>query len=108
MKLDMDLFTVGMVELMDEKVLVHTDQAEMTMGKNMVASDELRIWVSKPHNQEIGVWKENVLRKLVKWVKPTSAVLIEKYQLQLEEDWRYWVTPGIKWDRFFVAQNRPD
>jgi hypothetical protein len=43
----------------------------------------------KPHNLEIGVWKENMQWKLAKWVKPMSAMLIEKYQRQLEEDWRY-------------------
>jgi hypothetical protein len=36
------------------------------------------------------------------------AVLIEKYQRQLEEDRRYRVTRGIKQDRFFEAQNRLD
>jgi hypothetical protein len=41
MKLDMDPFPIGMVELMDKKVLVHMDQAEMTKGKNVVVSDEL-------------------------------------------------------------------
>jgi hypothetical protein len=35
-------------------------------------------------------------------------MLIEKYQRQLEEDRRYRVTRGIKQDRFFEAQNRPD
>jgi hypothetical protein len=40
----------------------------------------------KPHNQEIGMWKENMLQKPTKRVDPTSAMLIEKYQLQLEED----------------------
>jgi hypothetical protein len=52
--------------------------------------------------------KENVLQKPAKRVKPTSAMLIEKYQRQLEEDQRYQVTQGIKQDRFFKAQNRPD
>jgi hypothetical protein len=61
MKLDMDLFPIGMVELMDKKVLVHTDQAKMTKGKNVVVSDELRNRMIKPHNPKIGVWKENVL-----------------------------------------------
>jgi hypothetical protein len=41
-------------------------------------------------------------------VKPTSAMLIEKYQWQLEEDRRYQVARGIKRDRFFEAQNRLD
>jgi hypothetical protein len=108
MKLDIDPFPVGMVELMDKKVLVHTDQAEMTKGKNMVISDELRNRMIKPHNPKISVWKENVLRKLAKRVKPTSAMLIEKYQRQLEEDRKYWVTRGIKWDRFFEARNQQD
>jgi hypothetical protein len=108
MKLDTDLFPVGMVELMDKKILVRRDQAEMTKGKNVVIFDELRNRMIKPHNPEIGVWKENVLRKLAKRVKPTSAMLIEKYQWQLEDDRRYRVTRGIKWDIFFEAWNRPD
>jgi hypothetical protein len=62
----------------------------------------------KPHNPEIGVWKENVLWEPAKRVKPTLAKLIEKYQWQMEEDWRYRVTRGIKWDRYFEARNRLD
>jgi hypothetical protein len=62
----------------------------------------------KPHNLEIGLWKENMLRKPTKRVKPMSAMLIEKYQRQLEEDRKYRVTQGIKRDRFFEAQNWPD
>jgi hypothetical protein len=86
MKLDIDPFPVGMVELLDKKILVRTDQAEMTKGKNVVVSDELRNRMIKPHNIEVGMWKENVLQKPAKRVKPTSAMLIEKYQQQLEED----------------------
>jgi hypothetical protein len=89
MKIDTDLFPVGMVELMDKKILVRTDQDEMTKGKNVVVSNELHNRMIKPHNMKITVWKENVLRKLAKRVKPTSAMLIEKYQWQLEEDRRY-------------------
>jgi cytidylate kinase len=87
---------------------VRTHQAEMTKGKNVVVSDELRNWMIKPHNPEIGLWKENMLRKPAKRVKPTSAMLIEKYQRQLEEYRKYRVTQGIKEDRFFEAQNWPD
>jgi hypothetical protein len=61
MKLDMDPFPIGMVELMNRKVLVCTDQAKMTKGKNVVISDELHNRMMKPHNLEIGMWKENVL-----------------------------------------------
>jgi hypothetical protein len=78
-KLDTELFRVGMVEFMDKKVLVHTDQAEMTKAKNMVISDELHNRMIKPHNPKIGVWK-NMMRKLAKMVKPMSAMLIVKYQ----------------------------
>jgi hypothetical protein len=80
MKLNTDTFPVSMVELMDKKVLVHTNQAKTTKGKNVVIFNELRNRMIKPHNQEIGMWKENMLRKLAKRVKPTSAMLIEKYQ----------------------------
>jgi hypothetical protein len=69
-----------MVELKHKKILVRTDQAEMTKGKNVVVFDNLRNRMIKPHNPEIGVWKENVQRKSAKRVKPTSAMLIEKYQ----------------------------
>jgi hypothetical protein len=74
---------------MFKNVLVHTDQAKTTKGKNVVIFDELCNRMIKPNNLEIGVWKENVLQKLAKRVKPTSAMLIEKYQWQLEEDRRY-------------------
>jgi hypothetical protein len=49
----------------------------------------------KPHNPEIGMWKENMLRKPTKRVKPTSAMF--------KEDRKYRVTQGIKRDRFFEA-----
>jgi hypothetical protein len=106
--LDTDPFPVGMVEIKHKKVLVCTDQTEMTKGKNVVISDDHRNCLIKPHNPEIGVWKENVQRKLARRVKPTSAMVIEKYQRQLEEDWRYRVTRGIKRDRFFEARNKSD
>jgi hypothetical protein len=70
MKLDTDPFPIGMVKLMDKKVLVRTDQAKMTKGKNVVVSDELRNWMIKPHNLKIGMRKENVLWKLAKRIKP--------------------------------------
>jgi hypothetical protein len=108
MKLDMDPFPINMVELMVKKVLVRMDQEEMTKGKNVVISDELWNRMIKRHNPEIGMWKENVLQKPPKSVKPMSAMLIEKYQRQLEENWRYRVTRGIKQDSFFKAQNRLD
>jgi flagellar biosynthesis/type III secretory pathway chaperone len=69
----------------------------------MVVSDELHNRMIKPHNSEIGMWKENVLQKLAKRVKPTLAMLIEKYQRRLEEDRKYRVTRGIKRDKFFEA-----
>jgi hypothetical protein len=108
MKLDMDPFPVGMVELEHKKILVCTDQAETTKGKNVVVSNDLHNRMIKPHNPEIVMWKENVQRKPARRVKPTSAMLIEKYQWRLEEDRRYRVTRRIKGDRFFKAQNRSD
>jgi hypothetical protein len=106
MKLDTDPFPIGMVEIEHMKILVLTDQAETTKGKNVVISDDLQNRMIKLHNPEIGVWKENVQRKPAKKVRPTSALLIEKQQRQLEEDRMYRVTRGIKWDRFFKDQNR--
>jgi hypothetical protein len=79
-KLDTNPFPVGMVELMNKKILVRTDQVETTKGKNVVIFDDLRNRMIKPHNIEVVMWKENVLRKPVKRVKPMSAMLIKKYQ----------------------------
>jgi hypothetical protein len=61
MKLDMNPVPIGMVELMNKKILVHTDQAETTKGKNMVISTNHCNRMIKPHNPEVVVWKENVL-----------------------------------------------
>jgi hypothetical protein len=79
MKLDMDPFSVGTVELEHKKILVRMDQAETTKGKSVVVSDDLHNWMIKPHNLEIGVWKENMQRKLTKRVQPMLAMLSEKY-----------------------------
>jgi hypothetical protein len=108
MKLDTDPFPVGMVELELKKFLLRTDQAETTKGKNVIVSDDLRNRMIKRHNPEVGVWKENIQRKPVKKVKPTSAMLIEKYQHQQEEDRMYRVARGIKRNRFFEVRNRLD
>jgi hypothetical protein len=61
MKLDTNPFPVGMLELMNKKILVRTDQAETTKGKNLVIFDDPHDWMIKPDNPEVGVWKENVL-----------------------------------------------
>jgi cytidylate kinase len=103
MKINMNQFPISMVELGHKKILVHTDQAETTKGKNVVISDDLHNWMIRPHNSDIGVWKENVQRKPAKRVKTTSVMLIEKYLWQLVEDRRYRVARGIKQDRFFEA-----
>jgi hypothetical protein len=89
MKLNTGPFPVSMVEVEHKKILVHTDQAETTKGKSVVVSDDLCNSIIKPHNLEIGMWKESMQRKLAKRVKSMSAMLIEKYQRQLEEDRRY-------------------
>jgi hypothetical protein len=103
MKLDTNLFPIGMVELEQKKILVHTEQGETTMGRNMVVSDDLCTRLIRPHNPEDGMWKENMQGKPGRKVKPTSAMLIEQYQRQLQEDRRYQVAQGIKQDRFFEA-----
>jgi hypothetical protein len=41
MKLDVDPFPVNTVGVEQRKILVRSDQAEMTHGKNIVISDEL-------------------------------------------------------------------
>jgi hypothetical protein len=53
MKLDTGPFPIGMVELMDKKILVRTDQVEMTRGKNVVVSHKLRNQMIKPTTQRL-------------------------------------------------------
>jgi hypothetical protein len=60
MKLGIDAFPVVMVNLKEKKVLVRSDQAGTTKGKNVVVSDELRNQMMVPHNPEVGIWKENI------------------------------------------------
>jgi hypothetical protein len=80
MKLDTNSFPISMVELEHKKILVCMDQAETAKGKNVIICDNLHNRMIRPHNPEIGVWKKNVQRKLAKRIKPTSAMLIKKYQ----------------------------
>jgi hypothetical protein len=64
MKLDVDPFPVNMVDLEGKRILVRTNQAETTKGKQVVVSDELRNRMIKPKSPEVGVWKENIWRRL--------------------------------------------
>jgi hypothetical protein len=50
MKLDVDPFSVDMINSEEKKVLICLDQANTTKGKNVVVSDELRARMIKPHN----------------------------------------------------------
>jgi hypothetical protein len=79
MKLDVDLFLVNTVRFEERKVLVRTDQAGTTKGKNTNVSDELRNRMIKPRSLEVGVWKENMMRKPAQKIRPTSSMLIDKY-----------------------------
>jgi hypothetical protein len=107
-KLNADPFPVSMVELEHKKILVRTDQAKTTKVKNVAISDYLHNRAIKSHNPKIVVCKENVQRKLANRVKPTLAMVIEKYERQLVEDRRNRVARGIKRDRFFDTQNISD
>jgi hypothetical protein len=53
MKLNTDPFPIGIVELMNKKVLVRMDQAETTKGKNVVVSDEMCNRMIRPPTQRL-------------------------------------------------------
>jgi hypothetical protein len=82
MKLDVGSFPMHMVGLEGKRFLVRSNQAESTNGKEVLVLDELRQRMIKPHNPEVGAWNENVRRKPVQRIKPTSGMLIEKYVRQ--------------------------
>jgi hypothetical protein len=90
MRLDVDPFLVNTVGLEGKRILVRTDQAETTRGKNVVVSGELRNKMIKPHNPEPGVWKENTWREVTQRVKATSNMLIEKYLRQQRQHSVHW------------------
>jgi hypothetical protein len=85
MRLDVEPFRVNTVDLEGKRVLVHSDQAATMKGKNVVVSDEPRHRMIKPHNPEVGTWKENVRRKPERSVRPTSSMLKEKYVMQQQQ-----------------------
>jgi hypothetical protein len=55
MKMDTDPFPVDVINFEEKKILVRSDQAVSTRGKNVVVSDQLRKCMMKPKNPETGV-----------------------------------------------------
>jgi hypothetical protein len=96
MKLDTDPFTVSMVNLEEKKIMVRSDQANSTKGKNVIVSDELRNKMIKPHNPEPDIWKENTRKGHTQRVKPTSSLLIEKYLRQQPQHGMHDQRGGVK------------
>jgi hypothetical protein len=62
MKLDLDPFLGSVVDL-KEKILVHSGQASITRGQNVIVSDELKHRMMVPHNPEVSVWEENTSQR---------------------------------------------
>jgi hypothetical protein len=79
MKVDIDPFPVGIIELGEKKVLVRTDHARTTAGKNVIMLDELMNQMIKSWSLEARLWKENVGWRPVHKIRSTSSMLIEKY-----------------------------
>jgi hypothetical protein len=84
MKLDTDPFSanVNMINFEEVKVMVRSHQADSTKGKNVIVSDEPRARMIMPKSPKLGVWKLNQRSWTRPRVKPTSAMLLEKYALQ--------------------------
>jgi hypothetical protein len=56
MQFDVDPFPVNAVGFEEKKILVQSDQASTTKGKNVIMSNELRNRILKPRSPEIGIW----------------------------------------------------
>jgi hypothetical protein len=100
------MLQVNTIGFEEKKILVRSDQANTTKGKNVIVSDQMRNWMLKPRSPEIGVWKENMVRKLVRKIKPTSSMLIEKYARQQQQlagvrhqggSLRHWYAEARRW-----------
>jgi hypothetical protein len=81
MKLDVNPFPVDAIDFEEKKVLVQTDQAATTVGKNVVVSDDLRVRMLKRGRS----LEENVWRKHRSEWRPTSNFLMEKYSRECHE-----------------------
>jgi hypothetical protein len=86
MKLDVDPFLVNTIGFKEKAILVRTDQADTTKGKNVIMSNEFRKRMIKPRSPKVGVWKENTPHKPICRVKPNSSMLIENYLRQQQMD----------------------
>jgi hypothetical protein len=82
MKLDKDPFPINVIDFESKRVLVRTDQAETTKGKNVVISDDLKLKMIIPKSPEVGVWKVNERKRVQSVFKPTSEFLLNKYTSQ--------------------------
>jgi hypothetical protein len=63
MKLDVNPFPIDVIDFEEKRVLVRTDQAATTAGKNIVVPNDLRVRMMKLRQSEVGVWKRNTWRK---------------------------------------------
>jgi hypothetical protein len=91
MKLDVNPFLVDLIEFEEKKVLVRTDQAASTAGKNVIVSDELRNRMIKSRQPKVGVWKENTwMKRRPEW-RPASSFLIEKYTRERRGSVFHWL-----------------
>jgi hypothetical protein len=50
MKLDVSPFPMDMINFEEKRILVCTDQAKTTEGKNVMVSDDLRTQMIRPRN----------------------------------------------------------
>jgi hypothetical protein len=91
MKLDVDPFPVNTIGFEEKAVLVRTNQAATTKGKNVIVSDELRNRMIKHHSLEVGVWKGNRSRRPTRKERPSSSMLIKKYIRQQQMDRGRWL-----------------
>jgi hypothetical protein len=82
MKLDVDPFLVNTIGFEEKRILVHSDQAGTTKGKNVVIRTILEIKCWSHEAPEVGVWKENVWRKPIQRRRPSLDMLIDKYLRQ--------------------------
>jgi hypothetical protein len=112
MKLDINPFPIDAINFEEKKVLVRTDQATTTAGKNVVVSDDLRIRMMKPRHPEVGVWKKNTWRKHRPEWRPTSTFLMEKYARERRESvfsrlggYKWMRSPGHEYRRDFPLES---
>jgi hypothetical protein len=81
-KVDINPFPIDAIDFEKKKILIRSDQAESTKGKNVAIDDNAAPRMIKPKNTEVEAGKVKGKNNQVPKPKPTVSMLLKKYTSQ--------------------------